>query len=101
MKIKELLYSLMIYARRHKFGTFIFVVVIWLGFLSEHSLWAIWRLQNEKERLQNEIINYRNTIDRFEQSINEVSGDREAMEHFAREQLNMKKANEDVFLIDK
>lgn len=100
MKVKAILVLLIQYASAHKFGTFITFAAIWLCFLSEHSLYAIWKLQREKDRLQNEIVNYRNNIEKFEQSINEVSGDKDAMEHFAREQLNMKKANEDVYLIE-
>mgnify|MGYP003290833376 CR=1 FL=1 len=100
MKLKDRFFSLLIYAKNHKFGTLIFLAIVWLCFLSEHSLYAIWKLQREKDRLQTEIVNYRNNIEKFEQSINEVSGDKDAMEHFAREQLNMKKANEDVFLIE-
>lgn len=100
MKAKEAILSVTIYAKHHLFGTMLTMVVIWLCFLSEHSLWAIWRLQREKDRLQNEIVTYKNTISQFEESINEVSGDRDAMEHFARERLNMKKENEDVYLIE-
>lgn len=99
MNYKQFFISVMIYAKNHKFGTLITLVAIWLCFLSEHSLLAIWKLQREKERLQNEIITFRNRTEEFEKSINEVSGDRDAMEHFAREHLNMKKANEDVYLI--
>ena len=84
----------------HKFGALLTFAGMWLCFISDHSLVAIWRLQHERERLQNEIVNYKNTIDQFEQSINEVSGDKNAMEHFARERLNMKKPNEDVYLIE-
>ena len=100
MSTKETFFSLLFYIKDHKFGTVLLLAGVWLCFLSEHSLLAIWRLQREKERLQKEIVNYKNTISEFEQSINEVSGDRNAMEHFARERLNMKKPNEDVFLIE-
>lgn len=100
MKVKDIFISTIIYAKNHIFGTILMMIVIWLCFLSEHSLWAIWRLQREKDRLQNEIVNYKKTISEFEESINEVSGDKDAMEHFARERLNMKKPNEDVYLIE-
>lgn len=100
MRILTFLSSFVHYCKHHIFGTIITVAILWLCFISEHSLWAIWKLQREKERLQNEIVSYRNTINQFEQSINEVSGDREAMEHFAREKLNMKRPNEDVYLFD-
>ena len=100
MRAKDTFLSLLINIKHHKFGTALICVAIWLCFFSEHSLVAIWRLQHEKERLQNDIISYKKTISEFEESINEVSGDREAMEHFARERLNMKKPNEDVYLIE-
>lgn len=100
MSNKVIFLTLANYISRHKFGSILTFSAVWLCFISEHSLWAIWRLQREKDRLQNEIVNYKNTIQQFEQSINEVSGDREAMESFARTKLNMKRANEDVYLID-
>lgn len=100
MRIKSYLVALLLYCKHHVFGTIITMALLWLCFISEHSLWAIWKLQREKDRLQNEIISYRNTINQFEQSIDEVSGDRDAMEHFAREKLNMKRPNEDVYLFD-
>ena len=100
MRTKEIALGLVVYVKHHKFGTIVLISTIWLCFLSEHSVLAIWQLRREKERLQNEIINYKNTISEFEQSIDEVSGDRNAMEHFARERLNMKKPNEDVYIIE-
>jgi len=100
MKLKESISYAVLYTRHHIFGTLLAMSAFWLCCLSEHSLWAIWKLQREKERLQNEIVTYKRTINQFEESINEVSGDRDAMEHFAREKMNMKRPNEDVYLID-
>ena len=100
MAIKQLLVSFIIYVRHHVYGTIVVCGIVWLMFICEHSLYDIWRLQREKDRLQDEITNYKKSIDEFERSIEELSGDPEAMEHFAREKLNMKRVNEDVFIIE-
>ena len=100
MSAKEIIIRFWNSVRHHIFTTILVAVAVWLCFLNEHSLWKIMKLQREKDRLQNEIVEYRKSIEEFEQSIKEVSGDPEALEHFARERLNMKRENEDVYLFD-
>ena len=100
MSIKQRLVSFAVYVRHHIYGSIMVCVIVWLAFVCEHSLWDIWRLQHEKDRLQKEITDYKHAIHRIEQSIDEVSGDPDAMEHFAREKMNMKRENEDVFIIE-
>lgn len=100
MSVKELLHRTLSYARRHLFGTCVFAAIFWLFFLSEHSVVSILILNRQKAVMQRQITDFRKSIEKYEESINEVSGDRDEMEHFAREKLMMKKPNEDVYLID-
>ncbi|MBQ0056658.1 MAG: septum formation initiator family protein [Bacteroidales bacterium] len=100
MAIKESLFKGLNYARHHIFGTIIISACVWLMFVSEHSILAIHMLNRQKAIMQDQITSYRDSIMHFQESIDEVSGDREDMEHYAREKLMMKRANEDVYLID-
>jgi cell division protein DivIC len=99
MQVKTSLVNGFRYIRRHMFWSLIVAAIVWLSFLSQHSLYAIFALQREKTRIQNEIVNYKDSIANFQQSIEEVSGDKDEMEVFAREKLLMKAADEDVFII--
>lgn len=100
MALKEKLISGLNYARRHIFGSCVVAAIVWLGFLSEHSVMSILQLNHQKAVMQRQISDFRESIERYEESIDEVSGDRDEMEHYAREKLMMKKPNEDVYLID-
>ncbi|MBR0037733.1 MAG: septum formation initiator family protein [Bacteroidales bacterium] len=82
------------------FSSLVVAAGIWLAFLSEHSLVSILKLEREKNRMQQEIVSFKDSISHFERSIEEVSGQSDEMEHFAREKLLMKAPDEDVFLID-
>ncbi len=100
MQLKKYCFTIYKYVRQHMFSSLVFAAIFWLAFVSEHSLVSILSLQREKKRMQQEIVNYKDSISHFEQSIEEVSGKSEEMEHFAREKLYMKAPNEDVYLID-
>lgn len=100
MQLKNRFLAITHYLRQHMFSSLVVASVIWLAFISEHSMVSILRLQHEKNRMQQEIVSFRDSISHFEKSIEEVSGQSDEMEHFAREKLLMKAPNEDVFLIE-
>ena len=56
-------------------------------------------IEKKKEKIEEEIASYRDSIVEYEELIREVSGNSAEMEKFAREKLMMKKANEDVYII--
>jgi len=88
------------YARTHVFSTCVMLAFVWLIFFDQHSILAIHQLNNQADDMRKEIEDFQEMVERYKQDIQEVSGNDEQMEHFAREQLHMKKANEDVFIIE-
>lgn len=85
---------------RHKFGTVMILCCIWLGCLSEHSILSIVKINRQQAVLKREIIEYKDSIRHYQELIDDVSGNADELEHFARERMRMKKQNEDIFLID-
>jgi len=51
--------------------------------------------------LENEIDHYKQEIERNRQKIKELQTDKAGLEQFAREEYLMKKADEDIFIIEK
>lgn len=85
---------------RHKFATFVILFVMWLTFFAEHSIWEIQKINHQQQMLQHEITEFKDSIRHYQELIDDVSGNTEELEHFAREKMRMKKENEDVFLIE-
>lgn len=89
------------YIRNHFFSSLVVLALCWLVFFDGHSVLAIHRLNSQADDMRKEIQEFRDMVEGYKEDIERVSGDSEQMEHFAREQLHMKKPNEDVFLIEK
>ncbi|MCK6616218.1 MAG: septum formation initiator family protein [Cyclobacteriaceae bacterium] len=75
------------------------IFFIWMLFLDSNDLISRYRLSAKLRALENEKEYYQQKIKEVEQDKNELFGDRESLEKFAREKYLMKKENEDVFII--
>lgn len=84
---------------RNKFILTIIVFVVWMLFFDQYNL--VSRVNNNRKiaelELQKEY--YLAEIDRSKRLLNELKGDNESLEKFAREQYLMKKQDEDIFII--
>ncbi|MDO4497065.1 MAG: septum formation initiator family protein [Bacteroidales bacterium] len=98
--MKQKFLTLIKFIRTHVFTSCVIAGFAWLIFFDQHSILAIHRLNVQAKEMRKEIDDFQKMVEKYKGDIEEVSGDAEQMEHFAREQLHMKKANEDVFLID-
>ncbi|MDL5050219.1 septum formation initiator family protein [Oscillatoria amoena NRMC-F 0135] len=67
--------------------------------LDSNDLISRYRLSAKLRALENEKEYYQQKIKEVEQDKQELFGDRESLEKFAREKYLMKKDNEDVFVI--
>lgn len=89
------------YAMRHKILVIILAFLVWMTFFDRNSL----ILHAERERsiaaLQDSIAYYKREIQRQRQYLNELKSDPKQMEKFARERYNMKKKDEDIYIIKK
>jgi hypothetical protein len=71
---------------------FFFILI----FLDRHSLWTQWRLYRAQQRLENDRVFYQEKI---KEATEEAEDFELTKEKFAREHYYMKRADEDVFII--
>lgn len=86
---------------RNKFILTIIFFVVWMLFFDQYNL--ITRISNNRKiaELEQQKDYYLSEIDRSKRLLQELKGDNESLEKFAREQYLMKKKDEDVFIIKK
>lgn len=72
---------------------------VWITFFSQYSLMERVQLAKNLNQLQEELIYYRQQIERDSARLHELTTDDDNLEKFAREQYYMKKPDEDVFVV--
>ena len=82
-----------------KYLLILIAFLIWMTFLDTNSLLIhaelnreIKKLKNKRDALSEEILNDRSLIKKLDNL--------DSLEHFAREEYNLKKENEDIFIIE-
>lgn len=75
------------------------VFVIWMLFFDANSWLMHHELNNDIDALQNEKEYYQNEMNKDKKKIKELSTE-EGIEKLAREKYYMKKANEDIYIIE-
>jgi len=88
------------YGRKvNKYQITIVIFLVVTFFIGDNSLWDGIRYESKIKSLQKDIeLCKKENSDKFLQ-LNAMQGDRETLEKFAREQFQMTKPNEDLFLI--
>src|SRR5690606_19083551 len=76
------------------------IFLIWMLLLDSNNLIARYQLSSKLSALENEKEYYEEKIEEVEKDRNELFGDRESIEKFAREKYLMKKESEDIFIIE-
>jgi cell division protein FtsB len=86
-----------------RFRSFYFITaacfVLWMLFLDNNDLFSRFKLSRKMNSLENEKEYYQEKIKEVEQDRDELFGDKESIEKFAREKYLMKKENEDIFIV--
>ena len=75
------------------------IFLTWMFFLDSNDFLSRFRLSSKLKSLESEKAYYEQKIKEVEKDREELFGDRESLEKFAREKYLMKKENEDVFII--
>lgn len=76
------------------------IFLVWMLLLDSNNLIARYQLSAKLNALENEREYYAEKIMEVEKDHNELFGDRESLEKFAREKYLMKKETEDIFIIE-
>lgn len=98
MNNKEHLIRIMPFLR-NKFIITLVIFVVWMMFFDQNNL--ITRVKNNHKiaELEQQKELYIAEIKRSERLLEELRGDDESLEKFAREQYLMKKENEDIYIV--
>jgi cell division protein DivIC len=75
------------------------IFFIWMLALDSNNLIARYQLSSKLNSLENEKEYYQEKIQEVEKDRNELFGDKESIEKFAREKYLMKKEKEDIYVI--
>jgi cell division protein DivIC len=75
------------------------IFLSWMLFLDSNDFYSRFKLSSKLRQLENEKTYYEEKIKEVEKDREELFGDRESIEKFAREKYLMKKEHEDVFII--
>lgn len=86
------------YLNKYVIVTLFFVVMI--GFVDENSVVRRIKLEREIARLRKEIRHYEQLRNQSAARLESLKAGKEELERVAREEYLMKKANEDIFLIE-
>jgi cell division protein FtsB len=85
------------------FRNFYFISIalflVWMLFLDSNNLISRFQLSSKLGSLENEKEYYEEKIKEVEKDHNELFGDRESLEKFAREKYLMKKESEDIYIV--
>ncbi len=76
------------------------IFLAWMLLLDSNNLIARYQLSSKLNSLENEKEYYEEKIKEVENDRNELFGERESIEKFAREKYLMKKESEDIFVIE-
>lgn len=78
----------------------IVIFLVWMIALDSNNLIARYQLSSKLSGLENEKEYYEEKIKDVEKDRDELFGDRESIEKFAREKYLMKKETEDIFIVE-
>ena len=88
-------------AFRNFYVVTIIIFLTWMVVLDSNNLIARYQLSSKLSSLEDEKAYYQEKIKEVEKDRDELFGDRESIEKFAREKYLMKKPTEDIFIIEK
>jgi cell division protein FtsB len=73
--------------------------LVWMIFLDQNDFISGLRLSGKLRSLEKEKVYYEEKIEQVKQDHNELFGDKESLEKFAREKYLMKKPSEEIFIV--
>ena len=84
-------------------NTYVVVVVFFLFItfvVGDSNLYKRYTYDDNIRRLEREIRHYKKEIETDRKKLDDIRTNREGLERYAREEFYMKRANEDVFIIE-
>ena len=84
----------------NKYALVLILFGVWMVFFEENDLLSRFKNDQRIRKLNNEIAYYENEVVESSRKMLELQSNSENLEKFAREEYLMKKANEDIFIIE-
>jgi|AntAceMinimDraft_14_1070370.scaffolds.fasta_scaffold69862_2 cell division protein FtsB len=95
----SILWKFIIAIIRNKYLVAIVGFAIWVGFIDTYNLVDRYKNLRKLSELKKEAEFFENEIKIYKSQYNELFSNKDGLEKFAREQYQMKEANEDLFII--
>ena len=86
---------------KNKFFLVTLAFVVWMIFFDKNDLFSQFKDHQQVSKLRKEREFYKAETDKVTKDLDELTSNPEKLEKYAREKYLMKKANEDVFVIQK
>jgi len=99
LSFKEYIAATIHLARKNPIVAFLTVGLVWLLFFDRDSVMYQLKINREIKQLERENLRLERQIDSTKKMLEKMN-DPEFLERYAREQLLLRKANEDIYLID-
>ena len=98
MSVKDFIIRIFPYIR-NKFVITTALFIVWVVFFDQYNLVSRVRNNQKLNQLEKEKQHYIGDIADNKRMLNELKGDKETLEKFAREQYLMKKKDEDIYIV--
>jgi cell division protein FtsB len=85
---------------RNKFILVTGLFVVWMFFFDDNSVISQYKLQSTRQELEEKLEYHQQEIAKSEKDNRELHSDDKSREKFAREHYYMKKADEELFIIE-
>lgn len=99
MTFKQLKENKVVKFITNRYFIVIVIFLVWMLFIDENSYLTHRELDKEIDKLESSIDYYQKEISKDQKVISNLK-DPDSLEKFAREEYNMKKKNEEVYIID-
>lgn len=85
---------------RNKYIFSVIIFVVWIVFFDRNDLWTQLDRHNELQKLETSKAFYEKEIASTRKDLTELNSNPAILEKFAREKFYLKKANEQIFIIE-
>lgn len=85
---------------RNKYVSSLIVFIVWITFFDRNDLWTQLDRKHELQKLETSKDFYEKEIAATKKDLMDLNNDPAVLEKFAREKFYLKKANEQVFIVD-
>ncbi|MRI63378.1 septum formation initiator family protein [Ornithobacterium rhinotracheale] len=92
--------SFISYITKYKYIIVLILFSVWMLFFDQNSFLMHKELNNEIDKLNEDIEYYQKELDAQNQELKQLENNKSSYEKIAREKYFMKKSNEDIFIIE-